>query len=133
MRDFTPAHISGGDRGILRPVALAYRRARPSALAEGVHFRTAEDMALAAAHTEFVQQRTEAATWTKFQVSGRVMPLIAAAINADSQALWVAFMGSRLSAWSDQASPLSLVRPGCQAARLASASVTQRIRERRSL
>jgi hypothetical protein len=38
MRSFTPAHV-GADQIILRAVALAYRRARRNALAEGVHFR----------------------------------------------------------------------------------------------
>jgi hypothetical protein len=47
--------------------ALAYRRAKRKAEAEGIHFRTAEDMALAAAHAAYVEQRPEAATMTRYR------------------------------------------------------------------
>jgi len=85
---YTVGHIPGEYRDALRPVALAYRRARRKALAEGIHVREAEDMALAAAHEEFVRQRPEATTWSKAQISGHVMPLIAAAINIDTKWFW---------------------------------------------
>jgi hypothetical protein len=57
MRSLTPGHLHIADQTILRAVAVAYRTCQAQGVErEGIYFRTAEDMALAAAHAEFVHQ-----------------------------------------------------------------------------
>jgi hypothetical protein len=73
---------------VLRPVALAFRRTRRALEANGMASRFAQEHALDAAYDEYLRLVPEAAALPRPDISARVNPMIAAAINADTQWLW---------------------------------------------
>jgi hypothetical protein len=88
MRDFRAGHLTADHRSAVRPVALAYRRTRRALQARGMDARDANPLALDAAHAAFLALVPEAAGLPRGEISARVNPMIAVAINADPHWFW---------------------------------------------
>jgi len=88
MSDFQGGHLSTDHRSAVRPVALAYRRTRRALQAQGMDARDANPLALDAADAAFLALAPEAAGLPRGEIPARVNPMIAVAINADTQWFW---------------------------------------------
>jgi hypothetical protein len=88
MRSTTLADLSGKQRSVIRPVALAFRRTRRALEAQGMHSRFAQEHALDAANDEYLRLVPEGAALSRPDISALVNPMIAAAVSADAQWFW---------------------------------------------